>query len=564
MKDDNEDYTLFFFYITFLPCNLTRELPGSILFAFILRPPGSVMSRRRTGRACNPYNSSRTRCDGNLPWVALGRPCQYQRKFKKRGRKAAVNHPSPLPAGAHCDLEVPSPPYLRSIHPTSFGPAREETSTDGVPAFSGLLSMGHGLADSHEPVSMNSLEATFATYQANIPRTFDLPHPESGATALTPIPRFLTLALTSPDATATSASSTSLPAGCRFPCLEPLLPRLRSVMSPGEACSLLEIFFTEPAAVLDPIQPRPTSPALLATMLWCAAHTAYGRLYYIPGSRARFVDHLYCLVMSLLQRLDPENWHRVNDPDRARRTFGTGPTPTVDDVLTFVFLTIVISGGEYKSDCLKWWNKTLRLIRYLGFHKDPLRTGQPEPRSLQRLDGFTADTLPSRTYGPPTVISGTGLFEYFLPLMSILGDIIELHHAVVSAIATALTNCHHCISEWICDVDRTANASRPSSAAPRSEMTMQISYVLSIDPELSFMAYLVGIYLFRGSLVLLLFAERMPLVGPNPSVEEACESFSIGAAALSCAWKVNTELRALRQDILSMYQWRSGVPGLCL
>ncbi len=30
--------------------------------------------------------------------------------------------------------------------------------------------------------------------------------------------------------------------------------------------------------------------------------------------------------------------------------------------------------------------------------------------------------------GPPTLVSGTGFFEYFLPLMSILGDIIEVHH----------------------------------------------------------------------------------------------------------------------------------------
>lgn len=50
-----------------------------------------------------------------------------------------------------------------------------------------------------------------------------------------------------------------------------------------------------------------------------------------------------------------------------------------------------------------------------------------------------------------------------------------------------------------------------------------VSSILKFDPELTFMPYLFGIYLLHGSFILLLFADRMPQVGANQSVELACE-----------------------------------------
>jgi hypothetical protein len=50
-----------------------------------------------------------------------------------------------------------------------------------------------------------------------------------------------------------------------------------------------------------------------------------------------------------------------------------------------------------------------------------------------------------------------------------------------------------------------------------------MSRILACDPELSFMPYLFGIYLLHGSFILLLFADRMPQLGPNEAVEKACE-----------------------------------------
>lgn len=50
-----------------------------------------------------------------------------------------------------------------------------------------------------------------------------------------------------------------------------------------------------------------------------------------------------------------------------------------------------------------------------------------------------------------------------------------------------------------------------------------VSQILACDPELAFMPYLFGIYLLHGSFILLLFADRMPQIGLNESVERACE-----------------------------------------
>lgn len=51
-----------------------------------------------------------------------------------------------------------------------------------------------------------------------------------------------------------------------------------------------------------------------------------------------------------------------------------------------------------------------------------------------------------------------------------------------------------------------------------------VSQILTIDPEMTFMPYLFGIYLLQGSFILLLFVDRMPELGPNRSVEEVCET----------------------------------------
>lgn len=68
-----------------------------------------------------------------------------------------------------------------------------------------------------------------------------------------------------------------------------------------------------------------------------------------------------------------------------------------------------------------------------------------------------------------------------------------------------------------------------------------VSSILKSDPELTFMPYLFGIYLLHGSFILLLFADRMPQLGPNQSVEQACET--IIRAHEVCVVTLSTEFQ---------------------
>jgi hypothetical protein len=73
-------------------------------------------------------------------------------------------------------------------------------------------------------------------------------------------------------------------------------------------------------------------------------------------------------------------------------------------------------------------------------------------------------------------------------------------------------------SDWITS-QRFNNCATHAIAASQA-----VSTILQLDPELTFMPYLFGIYLLQGSFILLLFADRMPQVGQNESVEAACET----------------------------------------
>ncbi|KAL4951930.1 fungal-specific transcription factor domain-containing protein [Aspergillus filifer] len=689
----------------------------------------SSTSQRRIGRACDQCNISRTRCDGDLPCGrchSLGHRCQYNRQAKKRGRKTNLVRRG-IGSRSHSDV---------GLH-GSASPMRSEISSERSTAndddMQASLQLGQlrslGLEQDMFTQS-NGTDVSFGQlFQAKSPLALDSSHFGIGFGSLhlrQTDPMLLGTFPASPSASGSQKTSLQ-DSACRYPCLQTLQPALSGILSPATACVLLDIFFTEPhnplcfihspyvlspvlmkKSVLHPSKPRKTSPALLAAMLWCVAHTVDCRVFYLPGSRQRIVNELYGVTMSLLRRRDMDNWRRVSGgwqleedsatsldtskSDRSRKTFSAGPTPCVDDVLTFVLLAIVISGGEYKSDCVKWWNKTVGLVKYLGLHKEPSMSGQsqgsieeheeqrrtfwlvytvdrhlalshnraldildaecevfsPLPEHMwQNLDTLSVEALQQRTYGPPTTISGTGFFEYFLPMVAILGDIIDYrlrryHPRLVSHDEASLevikANLTHC-ERSLCELsDTQATAHSPSSAAlPRNTTKMVVAYavyiikvlyvllygnwdaitmleddgdwitssrfaecssssiaaaqaisdILKVDPELSFMPYLFGIYLFHGSFVLLLFAERMSRIGPNPSVQEACEviirAHEVSIVTLSTDFQKTfrkafrsmlhnarwpemseTELQTLRKEVLSMYRWTMGHRGLCL
>lgn len=515
-----------------------------------------------------------------------------------------------------------------------------------------------------------------------------------------------------------------------YRCLEPLLPLLDGVVAADVACELLEFYFAQPGSslfrsaspyvlshvvrrrsLLHASRPRKTTSALLATILWVSAQTADIPLLLLPGERAKVCEALRKLSMWLVQQRDRDNWDRVPGGKLVEDSISHGdmriidlrataeyqsdpPSATVDDVLTFILLSIVISGGDYKTDCHVWWSKAVRLAQSMGLNREDAKCNgsratcltsscscrrgdeagrgvvaleareerrrvfwllfcldrhlalsfnstlsiwddecevyAPLPEEVwESLETAPTELLMHHSYGPPTTVTGTGLFEWFLPLMAILGDVIQVHHRrshprfgglddhdAVALVEGLLASC----AESIADVesryetgglDDAIPASEfltpgpgqqesplgwiSTSSSPRSQRRAQaqlvtaygtfilhvlhvllhgkwdavsmlenddgwitsvsfvkcashaiaaseaVSRILRCDPELTFTPYLFGIYLLHGSFILLLFADRMPQLGPNESVETACET--IIRAHEVCVVTLNTEFQ---------------------
>ena len=199
---------------------------------------------------------------------------------------------------------------------------------------------------------------------------------------------------------------------------------------------------------------------------------------------------------------------------------GVGAAGTLDDVLTYIHLGVVISASEFKSASLRWWNAAWTLARELRLNREilepeigdmgttdengdtsihstaksgsgsrkrhPIGLSEEEKEERRRTwwllyimdrhlalcynrplaffdiecedlflpideaswqngdfyleqhtnmyqdhcpGGMAMPTNQQRTTGPIFEITGTGLFEYFLPLMTILGEIVDVHHS---------------------------------------------------------------------------------------------------------------------------------------
>lgn len=140
---------------------------------------------------------------------------------------------------------------------------------------------------------------------------------------------YSTLSLDLP-ALPTSNGSLNNTLTCRYPCLNQVLPALQGIISPEDACSLLDILFADPDTagsldrcpyVLTPIirkksllrqkAPRPVSAALLVTILWCVSHTANLELFRDARTRSKVIQRLYLLSMKLLRARESDSWHRT-------------------------------------------------------------------------------------------------------------------------------------------------------------------------------------------------------------------------------------------------------------
>ncbi|RDW61715.1 fungal specific transcription factor domain-containing protein [Aspergillus mulundensis] len=438
--------------------------------------------------------------DSMLTETELGYACQFERTVKKRGPKPKSQRTSDK-VKHDLDTGLKQPTY----------PSPKSPSSDDIPWLLEGPSLCTGAEGSAQMIDSDVQSAT-----SEVCSSIDVPGPLAAnmasfmaMEATIPICGHFPLDL-SPFPISTEEIS-SMPS-CQYPCLTRIVPLLRGTMTADDACNLLDIFFADPETagpasrcpyVLSPVirkqsllrkkNPRPVSAALLMVILWCVSHTANLGIFPNGTVRARVTQRLYYLSMKLLRARDSDNWHRadggwVSECDMP--LYGTSvetipsrspqekPDQNVDDVLSYILLTCVVSGTEYREECLKWWNKAVRLVKRLGYDSEariaentpssqqmslaaredheerrrafwhvyaldrhlafsfnePLHILDFESQVLcplpeciwQRLDQVPLGDIPPRTVGPPAQVTGTGFFEYFLPLMTILGDIIEI------------------------------------------------------------------------------------------------------------------------------------------
>ncbi|KAE8152127.1 hypothetical protein BDV25DRAFT_151622 [Aspergillus avenaceus] len=450
----------------------------------------------RVRRACDRCNMSRTRCSGEIPCrrcLKLNHACGYQRTEKKRGPKPRSARPISAP-GLHCDT-----PGLQAFSSRESKISRD-SDADSRSAWKEVVPSPASTApDSHPNFGALVPSASFnQTLSSDRVTQCWL-----GALDYGCIPIDL-----SPFVAGYHGESDTT---CRYPCLKPILPLLTGTITPRAACDLLDVFFASddgigprcpyvPSPVirrkslLCSSNPRPVSPALLAIILWCVSHTPNLYIFQDANTHHRVTQRLYFLSMDLLG---------ASDSDK--------PESKVDNVLSFVLLACVISACEFfKEECLGWWSKAVLLVKRFGFNSEaritehvplsqqmslaarekheeqrrafwlvyaldrhlalyfhkPLQINDSECQVLnplpewlwQNLDTIRVEDLPLRICGPYTCISGTGFFECFLPLMVILGNIIDLRSRVqrprlentdeaclIKSIEASLLNCEYSV-----------------------------------------------------------------------------------------------------------------------
>jgi len=188
----------------------------------------------------------------------------------------------------------------------------------------------------------------------------------------------------------------------RYPVLRPLLPHIEQIIPQALACELLEQYFTSSTSaylrpsnpyvlgyvfrkksILHPTDPRPCTPALLASMLWTAAQTSdAGFLTTQLDARGRICQKLLELTINMLKPLIhthstiqhtpvPSNYPTISTTDAALgalvptdNTAGSGSDRIqVDNLATYIHLATVVSASERKAASLRWWNAAWSLAR---------------------------------------------------------------------------------------------------------------------------------------------------------------------------------------------------------
>lgn len=366
--------------------------------------PNGKRRWRRNRVACDSCHTRRVRCDRAFPCSRCLRSdisCEFTRERRKRGRiaRSKLNGDT---QEEHEQKRAQSPRLISGNSPASTlrrSPSSNDASADGSDD-------PQSMADALRPAA-NATEEWLATAQLS-PDSYELLNGTGGSDA--PLPKMMDFgnpvdltghrpSLRPPPIPSTSGANPSQRPSSRsplkYPVLEPVMPFLEHNLPRQLVCDLLELYFTSAfsthmhpvchhihcyvlrkSSFLSVDRPRPTSPALLASMLWVAAvdDRAFS-LSISPLQRRKICQFLCALIIRLLRPLihvsfkdqDPlpaENTTAAQDfsASAAHHPFEgvgddkglVGPAGSLDDVITYIHVASIISSSEQKAASMRW------------------------------------------------------------------------------------------------------------------------------------------------------------------------------------------------------------------
>lgn len=427
---------------------------------------GNSSQTKRARMACDQCSVARTKCDGNMPCKRCSTrslQCAYARQRKKRGKgkdryliKKSMQDSSNLQQQQYQQHEPHDMFGNGSLKPPLGMKPDLETSVSTFDSGSPHSSINSVMGD-NRLVYPDANQIFWHNFDDGLPEISE---------SLLNSPRWLNMDTTfsrqlfTTEYSGVDKSSTNY---IKYPVLAPIVHELPSLIEPQLASDLLEVYFSNTVYGVAPIirrtsllslqNRRPCSPALLYSFMLVSAHATENSLIKTtPSTRDEVIAKLTDLVTTNLPPL-----------------LKGAQVGTLDDVITFIHLGIVTSASELKGASIKWWDSAWGLARLLRLNQEDT-TLDEEVREEQRRTWWLlylfdrhlglcynrplyltnsectelytpaneeiwlsdeplipAEADPERKKGPPYTVQGTGSFGMYLPLMTILGGIIEIH-----------------------------------------------------------------------------------------------------------------------------------------
>lgn len=206
----------------------------------------------------------------------------------------------------------------------------------------------------------------------------------------------------------------------------------------------------------------------------------------------------------------------------------------VDDTHAVAIIGELLANCEASIDKLR---QEIEIVEYAAPMPTP---GAAGPSIKDLISGYT-NVPPQPPLPPPPTTTTTTAAATRAKDRSRLQLVTAYSTHILHVLHVLLHGKWDAISMLDDDDDWITSARFNSCASHAIAASQAVSQILKFDPELTFMPYLFGIYLLHGSFILLLFADRMPRVGPNQSVELACET--IVRAHEVCVVTLSTEFQ---------------------